>query len=128
TSVVHARKSRRRRTSLLRIEPLERRCVPATLTVNTTADVPAGTDLTHLSLREAILASELTYTPVGAQTAQVSGSLGTHNDTIVFDPSIAPTPTPIDLLIVGDTSAGSSAFVIPNGETLAIKGLTIPGS
>src|SRR5689334_24442177 len=69
-----------------RLEWLEDRLAPAILTVNSTAD--NTTDTSHLTLREAILASEGTYTPTGAQLSQINGTLGSHNDTIQFDPSI----------------------------------------
>src|SRR5262249_32948209 len=97
------------------------RLAPATLKVNSIADNIS--DKTHLTLREAILASEGLYALNATQLALVSsGPLGTHNDTIVFAAGLAGST--INLSIVRDTSVGNSAFAIPSGETLTIQGLS----
>ena len=121
---------------LLRTELLEDRLAPAILTVNSTAD--NTTDTNHLTLREAILASEGSYTPTRAQLNQISsGLLGTGSDTIQFDPLLDGRT--INLSNTDPSSAiGPTAFTIGNvagNETLVIdaqtgltKGITIAGA
>ncbi|HEY7423195.1 MAG TPA: hypothetical protein VH682_03040, partial [Gemmataceae bacterium] len=103
------RKSRQslRRRCVPRLELLEDRLAPAILTVNSTAD--NTTDTSHLTLREAILASEGSYTPNGAQLNQINGTLGSHNDTIRFDSSIDGQTISLTTVLDDATVAGPSA-------------------
>ena len=135
------RKSRRgksgpasRHRFLLRAELLEDRLVPAILTVNSIAD--NTTDTNFLTLREAILASEGRYAPTATQLNQLSGELGTHDDTIQFgpgldgatinlsntDPSSGIGPTAFDI----GNAAGNETLVI-DAQTGLTKGITIAG-
>jgi hypothetical protein len=99
------RAARRKPLTRLRVEPLEDRCVPATFTVNSTADTatpPAGT----VTLRSAIMAAE-----------------GDTGDTINFDPAL-----------LGQTitlTSGSPLPALTKGETitgLGAKNLTVSGN
>src|SRR5262249_20644709 len=93
------------------------------LMVNSTAD--NTTDTSHLTLREAILASEGSYTPTGAQLNQISGTLGSHNDIIQFDPTTMDGQTISLTASRADNSVfGPSAFLISGNETLVIDGET----
>jgi hypothetical protein len=114
-----------RRWRAPRLELLEVRLAPAILTVNSNAD--NTTDTSHLNLREAIWASEGSYgyTPTGAQLNQISGTLGTHNDTIRFDQSTMNGQTISLTISRADNSVfGPSAFLISGNETLVIDGVT----
>ena len=107
-------------------EMLEERVVPAILTVDATAD--NTTDTSHLTLREAIYATEESYIPTGAQTGQISGTLGSGNDIIRFSPSIdggtISLSTFLNDVTNGSTMAGPSAFFVSNHDTLVIDGET----
>jgi hypothetical protein len=93
-----------------RLETLEDRWLPSTLTVNTAVDANPPADT--LTLREAInvvnTQSEAGLSP--GQQNQISGTLGS-NDTIVFDPSLA-----------GQTIS------LTSGQLVINKSLTIQGS
>ncbi len=122
------RKSRRgksrlasRHRFLLGTELLEDRLAPALLTVNSLAD--NTTDTSDLTLREAIFASEGRYTPTGIQLNQISGALGSHNDTIQFSAAIDG-----QTISLSNTDAssgvGPTAFCIGTNDTLVIDGQT----
>src|SRR5262245_1649699 len=91
-----------------RLEALEDRALPSTITVLTTADGPgvfnAGPNPFASTLRGAIAHAQ-------------------SGDTIVFASNLtAAGPTTITLALVGDTSAGPSALAIPAGIDLTIVG------
>jgi hypothetical protein len=72
-----------------RIELLEDRATPATITVNTLNDTTLPGDKL-VSLRDAIIAVNTGNLPADADvTAQSTGAFGT-NDTILFDPTLFP--------------------------------------
>jgi predicted outer membrane repeat protein len=77
------------RTIRLALEPLEDRCTPAVLTVNSVADNTAADG--SLTLREAIqiVNGNLGHSMTTAERAQVSGTLGT-GDTIQFNLPAGP--------------------------------------
>src|SRR5262245_3821998 len=89
TPAGRSRRARPQRTPGFRprLEPLEDRCVPATLTVNTTAD--SNLRDTVLTLREAILVANGTLafgTLTASEQAQVSGTLNNPGtDSIAFN-------------------------------------------
>src|SRR5262245_15449185 len=103
-----------------RLEELEGRLAPATLTVNSFADnTTSGDGL--VTLREAIIASE-------TKTKDDLNQTGTGNDTITFDSSLAGQT--ITLTLADSNKAfGPTALVIT--DTLAIDGpaggITISG-
>ena len=106
--------SRRR----LRFEPLERRDLLATITVTNLAD-NMNVD-GQVTLREAIQAAEL---DVG-----VDGSVaGSGADVIEFAPGLNGE---VDLLLVGDSANGASAFAIASDVTIRgnMSGVTIERS
>jgi Bacterial Ig-like domain (group 3) len=114
-----------RRWRAPRLECLEDRLAPAILTVNSNAD--NATDTSHLTLREAIWASQGSYgyVPTGAQLNQISGPLGTHNDTIQFDKSTMNGQTITLTTSRADNSVfGPPAFLISGNATLVIDGET----
>jgi hypothetical protein len=112
-----------RRWRAPRLEWLEDRLAPAVLTVNSNAD--NTTDTSHLNLREAILASEGNYTPTGAQLSQISGALGTRNDTIQFDKSTMNGQTiTLTTSQTNNSVFGPPVFLISGSETLVIDGET----
>jgi hypothetical protein len=116
------------RTRRLRLELLEDRLSPATLTVNSTADTAAPSD-PYLSLREAVALVNSPTLPGGLSAqilGQINGSLHAGGaDQIVFDPAQVSTPITLtqgqlELSLPGSTAAvtidGSGAWVTVDGN------------
>ncbi len=105
-----------------RVEWLERRCLLATITVNTTTDT--GSNAT-LSLRQAIEISNGTLTPTGAQVALVVGAVGSSN-TIDFNiPQADPGFNPV----TGVWTIHPASNLPPiNTNSAIIDGYTQPGA
>jgi hypothetical protein len=93
------RSTPRARAGRLRLESLEDRLAPATLTVNSSADTANATD-PYLSLREAIALFNAPSLPAGLSDQileQINGTLhGGGTDTIVFDPGAVSSPILLD--------------------------------
>jgi hypothetical protein len=111
-----------------RLEALEDRLAPATLTVNSTADTANVTDA-YLSLREAIAIVNSATLPSGLSaqiTGQISGTLHAGGtDTIQFDHTTVTTSITLGGKQLELTLPGSTAALTIDGGT---TGITVDGN
>jgi hypothetical protein len=111
----------------LRLELLEDRLAPATLTVNSTADTASPTD-PYLSLREAVAIVNSPSLPSGLSNqilGQISGTLHQGgSDTVVFDPAVVTSPITLGGTQLRLSLPGSTAVVTIDGGS----GVTLDGN
>jgi hypothetical protein len=111
-----------------RLEALEGRLAPATLTVNSMADTANATD-TYLSLREAIALVNSATLPSGLSTqitAKISGTLHDgKTDTIQFDPTKVTGPITLGGTDLGLSLPSTTATITIDGGA---AGVTVDGN
>jgi predicted outer membrane repeat protein len=110
-----------------RLEVLEDRLSPATLTVNSTADTANATD-PYLSLREAIAIVNSRTLPNGLSDeirGQINGTLHDGNtDSIQFDPNAVTSPILLSQgqLTLGVMDGSTAALTIDGGNGVTVDG------
>jgi hypothetical protein len=118
--------SRSRNPRSLRLEVLEDRYAPATLTVNSAADTASPSD-PYLSLREAVAIFNSPSLPGGLSSqilAHISGPLhGGGTDSLSFDHSMVTTPiTLTGGQLVLSLAHGTASVTIDGGNGMTVDG------
>jgi hypothetical protein len=111
--------NRRRSTVRLALEALEDRLVPATLVVNSLADMAVNLSDATVTLRDAIYAAE------NDVAVAPGGTAGGGADVISFDPALfagGPQTSKLSLIGDGDDTLGHSVFLITT--PISIQGPT----